>query len=285
MKIVRVLGGLGNQMFQYAFYLALNKRFKNVKLDVSAFENYGLHNGLELENVFNLTLNKASEFCIKLYDPACRTWGYRKLRRILQLKGAYYEEKEEFSFDQDIFSDPSSYLFWGYWQNENYFKDIECEIKKVFSFNHVLDKQNQDLLKKIAQIESVSIHIRRGDYIGHDLLGGICTPVYYQNAINLIKQKVSNPVFFIFSNEIDWCKDNLDIADATYIYGNTGHESYKDMLLMSACKHNIIANSSFSWWGAWLNANAKKIIIAPKKWTNNSKQTDYGICPNNWIKI
>ena len=281
MKVVKILGGLGNQMFQYAFYLALANKYNNVKIDISDFRNYELHNGLELENVFDIKLQKASRFITELLDPSYRAWGYRKLRRILNLKNTLAVEQNFFSFDKHILNDPKSRIYWGYWQNTKYFEHLANKIRKCFMFKKPLTGKNEQIAEIISCCESVSIHIRRGDYIGHDLLGGICDLDYYKQAISVIENSVSTPNFFIFSNDIEWCEENLNIKDAHYISWNKNNDSYIDMQLMSLCKHNIIANSSFSWWGAWLNSNENKIIISPKKWTNNSVNT---LALEEWIK-
>jgi len=284
MKIVRFLGGLGNQMFQYAFYLSLSKNFRGVKVDLSKFKAYELHNGYELDKVFGIQLKEASKFETRLLDSQDRKWWYRKLRKILNKKNAYTEEKELFNYDNDIFEDKKDRLYWGYWQNINYLTEITPILKKEFTFKPELDDKNREILVSIEQSNSVGIHIRRGDYIDDPLLGGIANLDYYLRAIALITQKVETPSFFIFSNDINWCKENFNLARTCYINGNIGNNSYIDMLLMSKCKHQIIANSSFSWWAAWLNENPEKTVIAPKTWANgidNSKD----VCPASWIRI
>ena len=153
-----------------------------------------------------------------------------------------------------------------------YFEGIENDIKKDFRFKNQLDNKNLEILNEIENSNSISIHIRRGDYMSpenYNMYGCIATPTYYKKAIKVIEEKVENPTFFVFSNDMDWVKKNIQINSRVfYIDINSGNGSYKDMQLMSNCKHNIIANSSFSWWGAWLNENKNKIVIAPKKWIN-----------------
>lgn len=283
MKIVRILGGLGNQMFQYAFYKALEKRHPKVSADLTLFEDYNLHNGFELNDVFGIDVKEATRFTTNLYDTANRKWLFRKLRRFLNLKNTYKEEVNEFLFDPAFLSDTEPRLYYGYWQNEQYFSDIN--IRNDFKFKRPLSEKNQQVLNLIKNSQSVSIHVRRGDYVNHPLLGNICDLDYYQSAISLMNSKTSDPSYFIFSNDIEWCKTNLSLNEATYIDWNTGKDSYIDMQLMSACKHQIIANSSFSWWGAWLNQNPDKIIIAPDKWINGEKYNDSEIVPKTWIKI
>jgi hypothetical protein len=285
MKIVKFLGGLGNQMFQYAFYKALKHKFNAVKADTSGFNNYHLHNGLELEEIFPIKLAIVSASVAKLYNPDFNEWHNRKLRRILGLKGAYYQEQQEFFFDTDIFKDVKKKYYWGYWQNPLYFSDVEDELRKDFTFRKSLDSTNEERLIQMRTHESIAVHIRRGDYIGHELLGNICDLNYYQQAINYIKEHVLQPIFYFFSDDIEWCKSNFNNIEAVFIDGNTGVNNCIDMQLMSNCKHQIIANSSFSWWGAWLNTNQNKIVIAPKKWINNKNENAVGILPSKWIKI
>ncbi|WP_304067731.1 alpha-1,2-fucosyltransferase [Pedobacter glucosidilyticus] len=285
MKIVKFLGGLGNQMFQYAFYKALKHKFNAVKADTSGFNNYHLHNGLELEEIFPIKLDIVSASVAKLYNPDFNEWHNRKLRRILGLKGAYYQEQQEFFFDTDIFKDVKKKYYWGYWQNPLYFSDVEDELRKDFTFRKSLDTTNEKRLIQMRTHESIAVHIRRGDYIGHELLGNICNLNYYQQAINYIKEHVQQPIFYFFSDDIEWCKSNFKNIEAVFIDGNTGVNNYIDMQLMSNCKHQIIANSSFSWWSAWLNTNPNKMVIGPKKWIHKNDEKEIGILPSNWIKI
>ncbi|TKC55812.1 alpha-1,2-fucosyltransferase [Pedobacter hiemivivus] len=286
MKIVKFLGGLGNQMFQYAFYRALSKRHKTVKADLSGYSNYPLHNGFELEKIFNLDLKKASPFIIKLYDPTVRTWYIRKLRKILLLEKAYKAEKDPFLFDEEKLKDKGPKLYWGYWQNQKYFIDIEQELRANFQFKNEVSKTNENFLQQILRSNSISVHIRRGDYVGHESLGGLCDLAYYREAITIMRAKIKTPSFFIFSDDMEWCRKNLPLPEnTTLIEGNNGLNSYIDMQLMSNCKHNIIANSSFSWWAAWLNQNPDKIVIAPKKWINDDNYNDSDIIPKTWLKI
>lgn len=285
MKIVQFLGGLGNQMFQYALYKVLQKKFPNVKGDVHGYQNYKLHNGFELENIFDIKLNKISPFTKNVYNNHNRKWIYRKLRRLLNLKNAYQEEKSLFAFDPSILHDPKSRYLWGYWQNLRYFETIADELKSDFKFKKELTGANQHTLVRIKQTESIAIHVRRGDYLKDPLLGGLCGSDYYQTAINHMETTVSNPEFFIFSDDIAWCQEHLTIPKAAFISWNKGSESYIDMQLMSACKHNIIANSSFSWWAAWLNPNGSKIVIYPKKWINDHQAEESMSTPDTWIAL
>lgn len=267
MKIVKFLGGLGNQMFQYSFYVALNKKFNNVYADLTEFEQYTLHNGFELEKIFNIKLKTASDIQVKLYNPKNRQWIWRKIRRILNLKNAYADEKQEFQFDSSIFTDSKNRYLNGYWQHHDYVDMVQKELRQTLVFEEVQDEKNKDIIQKLKESSnSVSVHVRLGDYVGHPTLGGVCDKKYYEQAIAYAIEKIDNPKFIFFSNDIPWCKNNFPIDDAIFVDWNKGDDSFRDMQLMSLCNHNIIANSSFSWWGAWLNVHPDKMVIAPKTW-------------------
>lgn len=289
MLIIRVTGGLGNQMFQYAFYKMLLDIGKDeVKLDTFAFKDYSLHNGYELENIFNINPNKANQDEIN------------KLKKenniLLKLLYKFKRNKNciirnELIFDESMLNLKNKYLQ-GYWQSEKYFLNVKNEILKDFKFKSFDDIKNINLMNIIKKNNSTSIHIRRGDYLNQEnrkFYGGICNDNYYLSAINLIKKKVDRPLFIVFSNDIEWCKKffNNKFKDDKFIYvdWNKGENSYKDMQLMSICDNNIIANSSFSWWGAWLNAKDEKIVIAPSKWMNFKQNDINDIIPSGWLKI
>lgn len=285
MKTIRFLGGLGNQMFQYALYRAMQQSFPNVKADLQGFNGYELHNGFELERIFKLQISKTTPFKSKLYNIHEKKWIYRKLRRVLNLRKSYFEEYNLFSYDPTILTSPKPAYLWGYWQNPAYFGAIEQQLRADFKFILPLDKKNQETLDRIQSSNSVSIHIRRGDYLTDPLLGGLCNLKYYQEAIAMIETSVPSPKYFIFSNDIPWCREQLNLPTAEFIFWNQGSDSYIDMQLMTACKHNIIANSSFSWWAAWLNQNTNKTVICPRKWVNDAQINTSGIIPQSWISI
>ncbi|MCI6689512.1 MAG: alpha-1,2-fucosyltransferase, partial [Clostridiaceae bacterium] len=149
---------------------------------------------------------------------------------------------------------------------------------------------NTDVQKRyaeqISQNYSVSVHVRRGDYLNYSYLQGICTPHYYEQAMQFFREKYRGKVkFYIFSNDIEWAENNFSEADCVIVEGNSGKDSFRDMQLMSLCKHNIVANSSFSWWGAWLNQNKEKIVIAPNKWINQEVEEKIDVIPDDWVKM
>lgn len=295
MKIVYFFDGLGNQMFQYAYYKALKNKEKNIYANLDAYkrdyiQNIRDFNGYELKRIFNINV-KEKKFLGDNFFSRTR-WKkiniiikiIHKILRILNI--IIYIENWNESIKERL-NKKRVYFLTGWWQSEKFFKDIEKEIRKDFTFPKIKDEKNKEIENIISKTNSVSIHIRRGDYIKDKGLGGLTPLKYYQKGIDYIRNKVKDPVYFIFSNDIEWCKKNLKIkGQIYYVDWNKNEENYKDMQLMSLCKHNIIANSSFSWWGAWLNNNPNKIVIAPEKWFNDCLKMDYSnIVPKNWIKI
>ncbi|WP_353124357.1 alpha-1,2-fucosyltransferase [Parapedobacter pyrenivorans] len=266
MKVVEFLGGLGNQLFQYAFFCALQQTFPKVRADLSGYDSYGRHNGFELERVFDIRLPQLTPFERRLFNWEDRRWVSRKLRRIYGTKRAYYEEKELFGYDGAIFGDWKDRYYWGYWQHIGYIRPVADQLRTDLRFPAFADAKNIELANMLVDGNTVSVHIRRGDYLGDPLLGGICDADYYQRALTYIRQHVDSPLFIFFSDDIPWCKGNLPIANALFVDWNAGMESFRDMQLMSLCRHHIIANSSFSWWGAWFNPYPGKIVVSPSRW-------------------
>ena len=287
MIIITFSGGLGNQMFQYALFKKFQSLGREVKADISFYDKYNSHNGFEMDKIFLLNVPRATKKNInELKDTSNFLRKYRRFFRVFW-KSTDIEQIGS-DFNDSIFSVKNAYLN-GYWQSEKFFKDIESDIRKDFTFRNI-DFKNKTILKKILGNNSISVHIRRGDYETHaqtkKLLGGICTPDYYNHAIRLICSKIKNPLFFIFSDDLTWTKKNLTLPDnAVFVDINLGENSYKDLFLMSNCKHNILANSSFSWWAAWLNTNPKKIIICPNKWSNSRRLDSKDRIPTNWIRL
>ena len=177
----------------------------------------------------------------------------------------------------------------GYWQSEKYFNDIEDIIHKEFTVKYKLNEQDKSLVDKILNCESVSLHVRRGDNVTHPgsiKVHGICSMTYYKAAVDKMFENIKSPVFFIFSDDSPWIQKYMKLQyPSIYITHNSDDKNYNDLRLMSLCKNNIICNSTFSWWGAWLNKNSEKIVIAPKKFYQNSNINLKDLIPQSWIKI
>lgn len=295
MIIVQIIGGLGNQMFQYAAARSLSFEHQTkLKLDTREFAYHGFRK--YSLNHFNIQEEFASKREIEnlLGYYKCKA---AKLMKFLRLDASaqiihfnnIVEEKNLF-FDKDFLFNPDDTYLKGYWQSEKYFSDIKDIIRQEFSFKAAQAKTNAEISESIRNTESVSIHFRRADYVNNPITNeyhGLCDISYYKTAIELILEKVSNPCFFVFSDEPEWVKENFSINFPTTIVTHNGSlHAHEDLRLMTQCKHNIIANSSFSWWGAWLNQNPDKIVTAPAKWYQAKVEFNMDdVVPQEWIVI
>ena len=292
MIISHIVGGLGNQMFQYAVARALSKQLDTpLLLDVSSFSKYHLHNGFELARIFNLEAAVATK---RDLDQVVGWQANLLVKRLLLrpefswLRSKSLVVEPHFQYWDGLKLVSKSAYLTGYWQSEKYFKPIESLIREDFIFKRPMSSENQRIADEIAQCNAVSLHIRRGDYVQNATtlsIHGVCSLDYYRAAIQYITERVIQPKFFIFSDDIAWVMDSLSVG-YPYQYVDINHavESYNDMRLMSLCQHNIIANSSFSWWGAWLNSNPEKVVIAPKRWFAVDRDIS-DLLPMEWVSI
>ncbi|MEI9912654.1 MAG: alpha-1,2-fucosyltransferase [Bacteroidota bacterium] len=285
MVILVLKDGLGNQLFQYAAARCLADKLKtDVGLDTSSFKfnplrEYSLHH-----------------FCIKERLLA----GYerrfirikKRVKKVLKKLGlpgkefSYYQKG--FHFDPGFFTLKNNVCIEGYWQSEKYFLPVSQIIREEFVVKPKPDEQNALILSKIKSVEAVSLHVRRGDYVADpqvNAIHGVCSLSYYQRAISYIKQKVKNPHFFIFSDDMEWVKENLVIEDSPVEYmTHNANKDYEDLRLMYSCRYNITANSSFSWWGAWLNSHEEKIVVAPGNWVKE-RYHNPDLLPDSWVRM
>ncbi len=289
MVTVLLTGGLGNQMFQYAAGKALAMQlnvplyidlFYYTKKTQSTYRKFGL-------DLFETDLNFKSGIGSKLY---VRYKLFLLRHPKLSLKMGFFSDKDALIYDPQFETLKNGIILAGYFQNEKYFKSVEQEIRAGFRFRNKLDNRNKQIAGSMALTNSVSVHIRRGDYVTDNKTSlKPCSPDYYKKALDKIRHKISDPSFFVFSDDMEWVKQKLNFGSSPvqYIDWNTGNSSYIDMQLMSLCKHNIIANSSFSWWGAWLNNNLEKTVIAPDEWFRGwfGSQMYPGYLPYEWIRI
>jgi hypothetical protein len=290
MIIVKLIGGLGNQMFQYALGYHLAKiSDTGLKMDIAGFEKYKLHkvaiHHLNIDYGNSVIDNKKINQLTNSYGVRgmLKSSGILKPRiKIIKEKAQDFEPGVISKYDEDVYID-------GFWQSEKYFKPVEDEIRERLRVITPASVDNQQLLSKIQTCNAVSVHIRRADYVTNPKtlsFHGICSMDYYLEAARIIKSKISNPVFFIFSDDIEWAKKNIDFAAEQFFADiNNADTNYEDLRLMYSCKHHIIANSSFSWWGAWLNPAKEKIVIAPQKWFNTPGLDSRDIIPDAWTRI
>lgn len=282
-------------MFQYAFAknialkqqtkLILDTSFINTKLP---YGNYTTPMQYEL-GIFNIKdeIQTTTITNSKLTYPLAKLEYF--IKKQFNQNKHYLLKETQHQFNSSYLQCPNNAFIIGNFQSEKYFIEHQSEILKHFQFIQPLDEINQSIANQINTTNSVSIHIRRGDYIKlpQNAKKFQQTPLsYYHDAINFLAQKISNIHCFIFSDDIDWAKENLIINhNKSFINHNKGKDSYKDMQLMSRCKHNIICNSTFSWWAAYLNSSKEKIVLAPNKWFANNILEDKDIIPQSWIKL
>lgn len=292
MIIVQIIGGLGNQMFQYAFGLSLAKLMQTeCKLDITGFEKYKLHQ----YSLQHLTLQPAIASAEEIERLARRTTLdslVERLERFHLLPYSYlkkYLRERGFPFDPNLFNLTGDHYLEGYWQTEKYYAGNENFIRQSMSIGTPPDQANTAMLQKIDASEGVSIHIRHGDYVSNkktQSVHGVMPLEYYQRGIAFLRERLQDPTFYVFSDDIPWAKENLP-SDIKLVFAdqNDASKNYEDIRLMSHCKHHIIANSSFSWWGAWLNPNPDKIVIAPKQWFSNAPHDTRDLVPERWVKL
>ncbi len=288
MDIVRFKSGLGNQMFQYAFLRALQEHGRKVKASLGYYTRHPDRRPFVLCEVLpNIELDYVSD---EYFDYIDNQWqsvkrkGKKYLSTIDIKDRFFWVEESDCVYFPDVFK-TTECVFVGYWQTEKYFAFIKDKIQREFVFSEG-EKELAYLANIISQGPYISVHIRRGDYLpNQEFFGNISETQYYENSIDYIRKNVRDTRWIVFSDDIQWAKANIILPDAIYVEREMfqDYKDWYDMYLMSCCQHNIIANSSFSWWGAWLNRNIDKIIIAPQKWFKAVPAPD--ICPDEWVRM
>ncbi|MEN9621731.1 MAG: hypothetical protein RLZZ67_165 [Candidatus Parcubacteria bacterium] len=271
---VKISGGLGNQLFQYSFGKAQSLRNKtDFILDISNYKKIS-DRSYQLDAFAIGAPTKSLNFFEKI---SLKTFNKKKV---------VFESTPQFRTDVLLIKEA---VFVGNWQSEKYFIEIESELRKELTLKKWSQKGEE--FKKDIEASSdavpVSIHIRRGDIAANPHLKekhGVLDTNYYKQAVAKIRETVPNPLFYIFSDDTAWVKENLAFISPQHIISDNGLTNAEELSLMSLCSHNIIANSTFSWWGAWLNKNQQKIVIAPKRWfASDINSTD--LLPEKWLKI
>jgi hypothetical protein len=291
MIITNLIGGLGNQMFQYAVGKALAARHQvEVKVDTTTLnaDAAGKYTQRHFElSIFERPIAIANENERNIFLKESETTWRNLISKITKRFTNHLYAKEKGSQYQSNYNQfPANTYLDGFWQSELYFIKYEDEIRKAFTFNSSIQNKNSELAQKISQVNSVAMHVRRGDYIintAANTFHGTCSKAYYDQALVYLQAQIPMICLFIFSDDIEWCKSTFKYDVPMYFVDTNDGPS--DLYLMSQCKHNIIANSSFSWWGAWLNRHINKIVIAPQKWFADTTVHTQDIVPSKWIKI
>ena len=290
MIVVRLFGGLGNQMFQYAAARrAAMTRGVPLRLDLSAFgpgslRTYAL-SGLRVDAEI-----ASPDTLLAVHGPSTRPAKYlHRLRRRWRIgyPWTWLQESWLSSVDPRVMAPPLHSVLEGYWQSEQYFIDIADTIRREFVVATLRGPRALALAAQMTGIDAVSLHIRRGDYVTNpqtNAAHGTCSIDYYQQCAALVAAKVRQPHFFLFSDDPQWVAANLVLDHPMTLVSDPSLSEYDDLRLMSSCRHHIIANSSFSWWGAWLNPSPDKIVLAPARWGSDSRWNDRDLIPPGWIR-
>lgn len=292
MIVVNLKGGLGNQMFQYAAGRSLSLHLgKSLLLDRSFY----CHNGNRQYELNILNINE--NYIESPKNILKRFWVNRNNQLLCNLANQFLPEysvkliiDEEMGYDSNIFSNAGIIRLAGYWQCDSYFQSIANTIRNEFSFKYAPSLTNSRMIEHINNFEdSVCVHIRRGDYLStpqNRLIYNCCGLEYYKKAISTMAERLNNPMWFIFTDDPEWAQEHLSFCQPSKIINhNLGQQNYEDLRLMKHCKNFIIANSSFSWWAAWLAKNQKKIVIAPRRWYADNQNRSPDIVPDSWVRL
>lgn len=280
MDIVRVFNGLGNQMSQYAFYLAKKERHPFMTFWTYFPEkntSTSQHNGYELGRVFGIRRNRLKDWMFAcLYDSP-------------RMKGTIEPVWEPQNYDftpslLEIKTPRHLRYFFGGWHSEKYFKTIRNKVLRKFTFKEKkLNTESKKWFSEICNVNSCSIHIRRGDYLKNETWKGVANLEYYIKAITYMNIKFPDIQFYVFSNDEQWARHNLSHYNCRFVNCNQGRDSWQDMFLMCRCHHHINANSTFSWWAAWLCPYQDTVIVTPSRFMSNVITKD--VYPENWIRM
>lgn len=289
--VTRLNGGLGNQLFQYAAGRSLADKLNvPLKIDLSEFDTYKLR-GFELDK-FNIEAEIADQAelsCINTRPSRIIRYKNRLAIYFGKITPAFAFREKNFRYDH-LFAKISNPVYLdGYWQSERYFKIAEAHLRREIIYKGALEDSSMKILDSIKKYNSVSLHIRRGDYVTNPsaaAVHGVCSLQYYYDAVHYIAAQTSQPFFFIFSDDPQWAKENLKINHPVhFVEANGPDRGVEDMWLMKSCNHHIIANSSFSWWAAWLNNSIEKIVVAPRVWFKDSTINTRDLIPDQWHRL
>lgn len=288
--VTQLNGGLGNQMFQYAVGRALAIRHRcPLKLDTSLVSKDSLRTfALGHFSIKASELSSVESRALGLATSAA-TGVPEFLKKFLRRTVMPVVQERHYSFDPTVLDTPGSCYLQGYWQSPKYFTDIETVIRKEFTVKDPLAGQNRDLANRIRACTAVSLHVRRGDYVDNaqtNRYHGVCGAEYYEAAERYLLGHSESMELFVFSDDPDWAEENLRFRSPVTVLRHNGPErDYEDLRLMTMCRHHIIANSTFSWWGAWLCSSVDKIVVAPNNWFREAGHNTADLIPEAWARI
>lgn len=292
MIIVRLKGGMGNQMFQYALGRRLaHKHGSELKFDLGFFaeDDQGNPNHVVRNydlDIFNVAGSPASAAEIsKLAKRTNNTFLERVLNKIIGPKASHIREPH-FHFSESAYNAPDNVYLDGYWQTEKYFADAEDLIRSDFTFKEDVGVEAREILREIEATESVCVNVRRGDFVTNPFHGALGTD-YYRQGEEIINARTGAEKYFVFSDEVEWCEANLKFdRPAVFVSHKFAGRKFQDYIrLMAACKHFLIPNSSFAWWAVWFNVNSNRAVVAPKQWFSDSSWDPKDLIPEDWIRI
>lgn len=283
MITVRLSGGMGNQMFQYAAGRALAvKNNTTVELDTTYLENPSPRKNFTARD-YSLDVFTIEATLISHNKTPLQIFFHKIKNKFFPAKGV----ERSFQFDPKVLSlGPNAFLE-GYWQSPRYFSSISDTIKNDFTLKHSLSEASRALMAEIRNTVSVAVHVRRGDYVGHSYHDVGITQTYYDQGLQYIADTQAIDKVYVFSDDIAWCKEHLQFPFETIYVGeeHAGIKGEGHMMLMSACKHFVIPNSTFSWWAAWLSGYEAKIVIAPKEWFTDKSINTNDLIPEEWVRM
>lgn len=292
MIIVKLMGGLGNQMFQYATGRSLSLRLgTELKLDLSFLEGDQTGNTPRSYALDQFAINavKAMPWEIARMTGCGTTFVQRiTARAVKKACGCLAYRENLFPVNPAFFSLPDNTHLEGYWQSERYFIQYRDIIRAELAVKSPLSGKNRELAEEIRGVNAISLHVRRGDYVADErtkAMHHVCDLPYYREAEDQVAQAVENPHFFVFSDDPDWAQRHLKLRHPASYLGHNALIAHEDLRLMTLCRHHVIANSSFSWWGAWLCTSEDHLVIAPKRWFNDPSIDTSDVTPSEWCRI
>lgn len=282
MVVSTLIGGLGNQMFQYAAGRALALRQgTRLRLDLGWLENPPT----------GVTPRRFELDCFQIQAQTCSVYPRTRREHVRELLGLSprVRREEMFRFDPGVLHLSGDVRLVGYWVDERYFLDAATQIREDFGFCEPPDERNAALANQIQGSRSpVSVHVRRGDYVADPRIGafhGSLSSDYYAAATGHIRATIDEPRFYVFSDDPDWCRAHLDLGEPAVYVDHNRDRGWEDLRLMTLCAHHVIANSSFSWWGAWLGSHPDKVVVAPRRWIADETIDTSHVVPADWVTL